>query len=186
MTQLPLGGPDLHAHSFPNWALNPGKESWIKREGQKQNLIFMLNWEATVGQYLRCIWIKALKHIQIWKKKTPTPPFHRFFLFFSAVYIWQSKPRCLSKAERAQIKTQRPNLPCFSINYVLNVLVENGSQHAARSELYPGLNNHRKWTIPTQPPLSLWFIILQLTYHQWNRKSMASGDKWQIFSVSNY
>lgn len=91
-TQLPLGSPDLHAHGFPNWALNPGKEIWKKKRGRerKQNLIFMVNWEVTVGQYLRCIWIKALKHIQIRKKKQKKPQLP-LPLFFFAVYIWQSK-----------------------------------------------------------------------------------------------
>lgn len=41
-----------------------------------------------------------------------------------------------------QIKTTRTNVPSFSVNYELNALVENTSQHAARSELYRGLNNH--------------------------------------------
>lgn len=84
LTQLPLGIPDLHAHSFPNWALNPGKERWKKKERRKQNLIFMVNWEVTVGQYLRCIWIKALKHIQIRKeKKSSNSLSHCSFLPFT-------------------------------------------------------------------------------------------------------
>lgn len=32
--RLPLGGPDLHARSFPNRALKPGKRS-RKKEGNK-------------------------------------------------------------------------------------------------------------------------------------------------------
>ena len=45
----PGGRPDLHAHSFPNWALNPDKGRWKKGEKRKQNLIFMVNWEVTGG-----------------------------------------------------------------------------------------------------------------------------------------
>lgn len=90
----------------------------------------MVNWEVTEGQYLRCIWIKALKHIQIWKqeKKNSLSP----FLF--TIYIWQSKlwPAvvfCLSKA--AQIES----LGLIDINYILNALVENVSQRSTRPKL---------------------------------------------------
>lgn len=62
----PLSGPDLHAQSFPNGAVNPAKEDGGgKKKGRKENLIFMLNWEVTVGHYHRWIWIKALKRNQI-------------------------------------------------------------------------------------------------------------------------
>lgn len=77
------------------------------------------------------------------------------FLFFPFTFgsqnCGQTFVLCLSKADRAQIKTQQRNLPSFSFNYVLNALVENASQHAACSELYRELNNHPKWIIPTQP-----------------------------------
>lgn len=45
------------------------------------------------------------------------------------VYLKQTEHRLKKK------NTHWSNLPSFSINYVLNVLVENGSQHAACSEL---------------------------------------------------
>lgn len=39
-----------------------------KEQRRKKNLIFMVNQKVTMWQYLLSIWIKALKHIQIWKK----------------------------------------------------------------------------------------------------------------------
>lgn len=145
----------------------------------------MVNWEVTVGQYFKCIWIKALKHIQKWKKKSFDSLFHDppSFLHLAVKTVAR---RCEQVFIWTQIKTHWSNLFGFRINYVLNVLVENRSQHAAGSELYQELDNHWKWTIPTQLPLPLWFIRLQLTNHQWIHKSMVSGDKWQIFLVSNY
>lgn len=63
-------------------------------------------------------------------------------MFFFPVYIWQSKlwPGVCASVYLKQTKIIKKkhwsNLPSFSINYALNALVENVSQHAARSELY--------------------------------------------------
>lgn len=106
LTQLPLGSPDLHAHSFPNWALNPGKERRKKRERRKQNLIFMVNWEVTVGPISQVHLnksIKAYPNTKGEKKKAPTPSPTVLFcrLHLAVKTVARRLCKCLSKADWA-------------------------------------------------------------------------------------
>lgn len=94
LTQLPLGGPDLHAHSFPNWALNPGKErrGGKKKKGREKETksYFYGKLRSDCGAIFQVHLnksIKAYPNTKGGRLRLPLPP----FLF--AVYIWQSKLR---------------------------------------------------------------------------------------------
>lgn len=105
LTQLPLGIPDLHAHSFPNWALNPGKERWKKKREKETKSYFYGKLRSDCGAISQVHLNKSIKAYPNTKGKKklqlPLP------LFFFAVYIWQSKTvarrlcKCLSKADWA-------------------------------------------------------------------------------------
>lgn len=83
MTQLPLGGPDLHAHSFPNWALNPGKESWKKKRGKETKSYFYGKLRSDCGAISRVHLNKSIKAYPNMKrkKKAPNTLFHDSFFF---------------------------------------------------------------------------------------------------------
>lgn len=87
----PLGGPDLHAHSFPNWALNPSKKRWGKKREKETKSYFYGKLRSDCRAISQVHLNKSIKAYPKMKGKKKGPSPSPTVLFFFAVYIWQSK-----------------------------------------------------------------------------------------------
>lgn len=149
------------------------------------HLIHMLKHRMPIGQCLGDIWIKASKHIRVWKRIL----IRSFTMLSHAVYIWQSKQwpgirvdrSCLWQVKRKEIQHTSAEWPSF--NNLSGAVVDRFNHKHMRFCAPPPLS-------PTSSPPTaamfspfFQFIELQLTYHHNCCKSTGRHDTWQIFSA---